>query len=82
MRFWALEDRPREKLMLKESSALSTTELIAVILGTGPPGESALGLAHKLLNKVDGDLNAMAKLSVKEILNLKLKQLQSLSRSL
>ncbi len=32
---WALEDRPREKLVAKGLSALSDAELLAIILGHG-----------------------------------------------
>ena len=42
-------DRPREKLWSKGARALGTNELLAVILGTGTGGLSALDLANRLL---------------------------------
>ncbi|MES2622059.1 MAG: DNA repair protein RadC [Bacteroidota bacterium] len=64
---WAEEDRPREKLLLKGKGALSDAELIAILLRTGVTGSSALDIAKKILNKVNGDLNELGKLSVADL---------------
>lgn len=64
---WAEEDRPREKLLLKGKSALSDAELITILLRTGVTGNSALDIAKKILNRVNGDLNELGKLSVSDI---------------
>lgn len=32
---WAEDDRPREKLLLKGADALSNSELIAILIGSG-----------------------------------------------
>jgi len=32
---WALEDRPREKMMEKGAAALSDAELLAILIGSG-----------------------------------------------
>lgn len=32
---WALEDRPREKMMEKGAAALSGAELLAILIGSG-----------------------------------------------
>lgn len=44
-------ERPRERLWDQGAGALSTAELLAILIGTGNPaaGESALDLAHRLL---------------------------------
>jgi DNA repair protein RadC len=68
---WAVEDRPREKLLLKGKQALSESELIAILLRTGTKEFTAVDVAKKLMNKVGNDLNALAKLSVKDILGIK-----------
>lgn len=39
---WAEEDRPREKMLTKGSEALSNAELIAILLGSGTKGISAV----------------------------------------
>ncbi len=64
---WAEEDRPREKLLLKGKAALSDAELITILLRTGVTGNSALDIAKKILNRVNGDLNELGKLSVADI---------------
>lgn len=46
--------RPRERLLQRGSDALSDAELLAVLLRTGGPGNSAVGLAADLLRRRDG----------------------------
>ncbi len=46
---WPLEDRPREKLIKNGEHTLSDSELLAIILGTGIKGRSALDLARGIL---------------------------------
>lgn len=48
---WPLKERPREKLLHYGADNLSDAELIAVVLGGGVAGKSALGLARDLLSK-------------------------------
>ncbi len=67
---WAEEDRPREKLLLKGKAALSDAELITILLRTGVVGNSALDIAKKLLRHVNGDLNALGKLTVNDLKKL------------
>lgn len=64
---WAEEDRPREKMLLKGASALSDAELIAILIGSGSFSESAVQLSQRILHTVDNNLNALGKLSVKEL---------------
>jgi DNA repair protein RadC len=68
---WAEEDRPREKLLLKGRSALSDAELIGILIGSGTRSMSAVDLAKHILNKVNNDLNELAKLSVKDLQKFK-----------
>lgn len=72
---WAEDDRPREKLMLKGAENLSNSELLAILMGNGSINKSAVSLAQELLQAVDNNLQRMAKLTVKEMVNLKLKGL-------
>ena len=55
---WALEDRPREKLLIKGAEALSDAELLAIFLRTGIKGKTAVDLARDLLAD-SGGLNAL-----------------------
>jgi DNA repair protein RadC len=67
----AEEDRPREKMMLKGASSLSDAELMAILLRTGNQEETAIQLAQRVLNGVSNNLNALGKLSVKELVKYK-----------
>src|SRR6478736_5253236 len=70
---WAIDDRPREKLLLKGCNALSNAELIAILINNGTKSASAVDVAKALLAAIDNDLQKLGKLSVKEILKLKVK---------
>ena len=43
-------ERPREKLVRYGSESLSEVELLAIIIGTGSKGSSAIDIAHTLIN--------------------------------
>lgn len=47
-------DRPRERLLRRGAGHLQDRELLAVLLRTGRPGTSALGLADELLGERGG----------------------------
>ncbi|MCU0625349.1 MAG: DNA repair protein RadC [Gemmatimonadaceae bacterium] len=52
-------ERPRERLRAVGVRALGTAELLAVVLGSGIRGRSALGVAHEVLASGDGSLRAL-----------------------
>jgi DNA repair protein RadC len=64
---WALEDRPREKLLKKGIVSLSDAELIAILIGTGTRNESAVELAKKVLKNANNNLNELGKLEIKDL---------------
>jgi DNA repair protein RadC len=68
---WSPEDRPREKLLLKGTSALSDAELVAILIGSGTAKLSAVELAKKILLHGNNDLNELARLSVKDLTKIK-----------
>jgi DNA repair protein RadC len=68
---WALDDRPREKLVAKGKQALSDAELIAILIGSGNREESAVGLSKRILKSVEGNINSLAKLSVEKLIEFK-----------
>jgi DNA repair protein RadC len=59
-------ERPRERLQHFGSQALSTTELLAIILHTGTRGGSVLELANKLLTKYGG-LSGLVRADFREL---------------
>lgn len=67
---WALEDRPREKLLYKGVYALSDAELIAILLGSGNQKQSAVDLARDVLKLADNKLAKLGKLGIKDLQKL------------
>lgn len=57
-------DRPRERLRALGAQALSTPELLAVLLGAGRQGHSALACAHGLFAACGGSLGRLATMPV------------------
>ncbi len=51
---WPTSERPRERLLSEGSERLSDAELLAVFLGTGVRGRSALDVARGLLARFGG----------------------------
>ncbi len=72
---WAIDDRPREKLMANGAESLSNSELLAILINNGTAQKSAVDLAKELLAAVKNDTGRLARLSVKEMVNLKIKGL-------
>ena len=64
---WAEADRPREKLLQKGKVALSDAELVAILLGSGSRNESAVNLSKRILNSVQNNIHALAKMSVEDL---------------
>ena len=60
------DERPRERLERAGEGALSTSELLAIILRTGVGGESVLDMARRLLARFDG-LPGIARASFAEL---------------
>ncbi len=66
---WAEEDRPREKLLLKGVSALSDSELLAILIGSGNDQQSAVELSQEILSRAGNDLNQLARMGVSDLTN-------------
>lgn len=71
IKYWAEDDQPREKLMLKGKAALSDAELIAILIGSGSRNESAVQLSKRILASVDNNLNALGKQSLQQLMGFK-----------
>lgn len=61
---WAVEDRPREKLLSKGSRALTDAELIAILIGSGNLEETAVELSKRILQSVGGNLSEISRSGV------------------
>jgi DNA repair protein RadC len=64
---WAEDDRPREKMLSKGRSALSDSELLAILIATGSTKKSALDLAKECLTMAGNDLAKLSRLTVNEL---------------
>ena len=68
---WAEDDQPREKLRDKGAHALSNAELLAILIGSGSPGVSAVELMQQVLNDCKNNLNTMGKMSIRQLMDYK-----------
>jgi DNA repair protein RadC len=71
IRSWAEDDRPREKLLAKGRSILTDAELIAILFGSGSRNETAVDLAKRVLSSQENNLDALGKMSVRELMEFK-----------
>jgi DNA repair protein RadC len=60
-------DRPRERLLDLGAHALSTAELLAIVLGTGGRGQSVLRVGQEILASAHGSLRRLAARPVIEL---------------
>jgi DNA repair protein RadC len=56
-----IDDRPREKLLLRGAQSLTDAELLAILLRTGTKGKSVIHMAQEIISKETN----LAKLAVK-----------------
>ena len=68
---WALEDRPREKMIQRGKENLTDAELLGILIGMGTKEMSAVDLGKQILHSVDGDLGKLSQLSLKAITKFK-----------
>jgi DNA repair protein RadC len=67
IKFWAEDDRPREKMKIKGRSVLSDAELLAIIIGSGNRQLSAVALSRQILASVDSNFSKLSKLSIADL---------------
>ena len=68
---WAPAERPRERLQAVGPSALTTRELLALLIGSGQVGRSALDVAEEILQRADGSLRRLAARPSAELLQVR-----------
>lgn len=64
---WAEEDRPRERLERLGPEALSNAELLAILIGSGTPQQSAVDLMKVVLAACHNNLNSLGKMSIRDL---------------
>ena len=68
---WALDDRPREKMIAKGAESLSNAELMAILIGSGIPGISAVDLMRQILGDYNDSLKLLGKATVEDLTRYK-----------
>ncbi len=68
---WAIDDRPREKLLLKGAEFLSNSELLGILINNGSKNKSAVELAKEILKLGHDNLNELGKLSLNDFMQVK-----------
>ena len=68
---WAVEDRPREKLIQKGIASLSDAELLAILISSGTKDKSAVDLGRELLSVANNNLNSLGKLTIADLKKLR-----------
>lgn len=68
---WSNDDKPRERLQTKGKESLSTTELLAIIIGTGTREKSAVELSREILQKAQNSLLRLSELNISELCTIK-----------
>jgi DNA repair protein RadC len=67
IREWPVRERPRERLQADGAGALASRELLAILIGSGREGASAVDIAGQLLQRSDGSLRRLAVSSTPEL---------------
>ena len=71
MKSWALEDRPREKLVNRGKKSLTDSELMAVLIGSGNKEETSVELSRRILSKIDYNLTELGRLAIGDLVKFK-----------
>jgi len=64
---WAPGKRPREKMLEQGAGSMKNSELLAMLIGSGTPNETAVALADRILNSVEGNLIRLSGLDIKSL---------------
>ena len=68
---WSEEDQPREKLMRLGAEALSSAELLAILIRSGSTEDTAVGLMKQLLHDCHDNLALLGKMSLEQLMAYK-----------
>lgn len=68
---WPISERPRERLWTAGPGALSVRELLAILIGSGTQGRSAVSIAGELLGESNGSLRRLAASTPGELVRIR-----------
>lgn len=66
---WNEKDRPREKLMNLGGEALTDAELLAIIIGGGVVGKTAVDITKQILKDCDNNLAILSKRTLEQLMS-------------
>jgi len=64
---WAVEDRPREKMIQYGTSTMSDAELLGILISSGTKEKSAVDLGRELLSMANNNLTTLGKLTITDL---------------
>ena len=64
---WAVEDRPREKLLINGTTSMSDAELLGILISSGTKDKSAVDLGRELLSIVNNNLTSLGRLTIADL---------------
>lgn len=64
---WDDSDKPREKALRHGIGSLSDAELLAIIFGSGLPGESVVDMSRRVLHDNDYRLGKLSRLTIEDL---------------
>ena len=68
---WSEDDRPREKMISLGADALSSAEILAILINNGTRSKSAIDLAKELLAQNDNSLHHLSRMTLKDLQGIK-----------
>lgn len=71
LKTWAVEERPREKVMANGIQYISDSELLAILLGSGTKNTTAVELARQILRSVGNSLHELGKQNLGDLIKVK-----------
>jgi len=68
---WAVQERPREKVLANGVFYLSDSELLAILLGSGTKNKTVVELARQVLKESGNSLQELGKQSISDLIKIK-----------
>ena len=65
---WAVNERPREKMMERGEQELTDAELLAILIGSGTQKKSAVQLMKEVMDACDNRLSLLSKMTLEELM--------------
>lgn len=71
LKTWAVEERPREKVLANGIQYLSDSELLAILLGSGTRNMTAVELARQILQQSGNSLHELGRQHINDLVKIK-----------